>query len=180
MDLIFIENPHHNNNSRYGLAVIDVFTKKAAIVLLQKKDQPSILEAVKTAFERMGIPETVYADEGSEFISAGFKNYLNENGVTLIITYSHAPFIERFNRTIKEMMDKYLQSKETKDIASVLDKLVDNYNDSKHSVIGMAPNQVNEDNMHIAQMNIIKHAKRNYKPPIYVGMSVRVKLKTRY
>jgi hypothetical protein len=33
----------------------------------------------------------------------------------------------------------------------------------------MAPNQVNEDNMHIAQMNIIKHAKRNY---IYVGMSV--------
>jgi hypothetical protein len=121
MDLIFIENPHHNNNSRYGLAVIDVFTKKAAIVLLQKKDQPSILEAVKTAFERMGVPETVYADEGSEFISAGFKNYLNENSVTLITTYSHAPFIERFNRTIKEMMDKYLQSKETKDIASVLD-----------------------------------------------------------
>jgi hypothetical protein len=53
MDLIFIENPHHNQTSKYGLSVIDVFTKKAIIVFLKKKDQPSILAAVKKAFDEV-------------------------------------------------------------------------------------------------------------------------------
>ncbi len=75
-----------------------------------------------------------------------------KDNVSLIITFSHAPFIERFYQTIKEMTEKYLQSKQTKDIASVIDKLVNNYNNSYHSIIGMKPNEVNEDNMHIVRI----------------------------
>ncbi len=49
----------------------------------------------------------------------------------------------------------------------------------------MKPNEVNEDNMHIVQTNIIKHARRHYKPKIQVGDTVvcqakRQKLKKGY
>lgn len=57
--------------------------------------------------------------------------------VSLIITFSHAPFIERDDGEVSAI-------KQTKAIASVIDKLVSN---SYHSIIGLKPNQVN-DNMY--------------------------------
>ena len=176
MDLIHIPNPHVNKAS-YGLSVIDVFTKKATIVLLKKKDTKNILDAIQTAFEEMGVPESVYSDEGSEFISKGFNDMMKKLGVKVVITYGHAPFVERFNRTIKEIIEKYLEAKKTKDISSVLKKIVNNYNNSYHSAIGMTPNEVNEDTMHIAQMNIVRKAKVGKKKVLKEGDLVRVKLK---
>ena len=108
MDLIHIPNPHVNKAS-YGLSVIDVFTKKATIVLLKKKDTKNILDAIQTVFEEMGVPESMYSDEGSEFISKGFNDMMKKLGVKVVITYGHAPFVERFNRTIKEIIEKYLE-----------------------------------------------------------------------
>jgi hypothetical protein len=176
MDLIHIPNPHVNK-ANYGLSVIDIFTKKATIILLKKKDTKNILEAVKKAFEELGLPESVFCDEGSEFISKGFNDLMKELKVKVIITYGHAPFVERFNRTIKEIMEKYLEAKKTKDIASVLGKIVKNYNNSYHSAIGMAPNEVDEKNMHKVQMNILEKAKIGKKEKLEVGDTVRVKLK---
>jgi hypothetical protein len=176
MDLIHIPNPHVNKAS-YGLSVIDIFTKKATVILLKKKDTKHILEAVQKAFEELGLPESVFSDEGSEFISKGFNDLMKKLNVKVIITYGHAPFVERFNRTIKEIMERYLEAKKTKDITSVLGKIVKNYNNTYHSSIGMTPNEVNEDNMHEAQINIIAQAKIGKKKDLKVGDTVRVQLK---
>jgi hypothetical protein len=177
MDLIFFE--HQNiHRIKYGLSVIDVFSKKADVQLLKNKNSSTVLRAIQQAFNKLGgKPTMIYVDEGTEFVNNELYEWMNDNKIKVIITYSHAPFVERFNRTIKEMMEKYLQSHKVKDVASITNKLVDNYNNSYHSAIGMTPNQVNDKNMHIVQMNIIKNSVVGKQTEIKVGSKVRTRLK---
>jgi hypothetical protein len=55
--------------------------------------------------------------------------------------------------------------------------MLNNYNNSYHTTIGMSPNEVNENTMHLAQMNLIKHLTAPTLPPLAVGDKVRVQLK---
>src|SRR5437879_3187966 len=91
--------------------------------------------------KRMGIPKYVYCDEGSEFNNDQFKKLMDKHGIELIFTLRHATIVERLNRTIKEMLYKYLQSTIQKR-SHVLPKILKNYNNSYHRIIGMAPNEV--------------------------------------
>jgi stress-induced morphogen len=102
-----------------------------------------------------------------------------ETDTKLVFTYRHATFVERFNRTIKEMIHKYLQSTGTKTITNVLPKMLKNYNNSYHSSIGMAPNQVTKDTMHIAQINIINRSNKPSESSLKVGDRVRVEIKSK-
>ena len=47
--------------------------------------------------------------------------------------------IERFNRTIKDIIFKYFTANSTRKYIDVIDKLVDQYNNSVHSSIKMYP-----------------------------------------
>ena len=49
--------------------------------------------------------------------------------------------IERFNRTIKEKMFKYLSANNTRKYVDVLDLLLDQYNITIHSSIRMNPKE---------------------------------------
>ena len=59
----------------------------------------------------MGKPESVYCDEGSEFNNAMFKKLMNDNKIEIIFTLGHAPIVERYNRTLKDLINKYLKRK---------------------------------------------------------------------
>lgn len=176
IDLIYLENKHLNDAS-YGLCSIDAFTKKGDIELMKKKTKQATVDAMLEILDRMGIPKMLYCDEGSEFNNAPFKKMCKDLEIELIFTIKHAPIVERFNRTIKEMMEKYLQSTSSKTITRVLPKLLKNYNNSYHSTIGMAPNDVKEDNMHIVQINLFKRLNTPSLKSLKVGDRVRVEIK---
>lgn len=172
VDLIYIEDKHLNK-ARYALTAIDIFTKKGHIELLKKKDEENIIAATEKILKILGIPEMVYCDEGSEFTSTAFRNLMKKNNIKLITNIAHATFVERFNRTIKEMIYKYLQSTNSKTIVNILPKIIDNYNNSYHTSIGMAPNEVTKENQHTVQLNLIKHANQKEREKLNVGDSVR-------
>jgi hypothetical protein len=52
--------------------------------------------------------------------------------------------VERFNRTLRSKIDKYLKLHKTKTWYKALPELVSNYNSSKHSTILKAPNDVTD------------------------------------
>jgi hypothetical protein len=176
IDLIYLENKHLNKAS-YGLVCIDTFSKKGDVELLKRKSAPQVTEAMGKILNRMGIPKSVYCDEGSEFNNAEFKKLMNDNKIELIFTLRHAPMVERLNRTLKELLNKYLQSTDTKTITNVLPKILRNYNSSYHKTIRMAPNEVNEKNKGEVYQNILEHASRKKYEELKVGDSVRVQLK---
>ncbi len=176
IDLIYIENKHLNEHS-YGLCCIDVFTKKADVELMKKKTSKNTSEAMEIILSRMGLPKAVYCDEGTEFTSHEFKKLMEKNKIRLIFTLTHAPVVERFNRTLKEMLNKYLIVSKSKTITNILPKILENYNNSYHSSIGMSPNNVNKNNEHIVWKNLFRKAKKMTIRSLTIGDHVRVMLK---
>ena len=174
VDLIYIDNSKLNNDSKYALTCVDIFTKVADVVLLKRKDDASVVEAMKSVLNTMGIPEYVYSDRGSEFIAKGFKELLKEKGIKQLFTIGHAAFIEVFNRTIKELLHRYLISTDTKTLTKVLPKILNNYNNSYHSTIKMTPNEATQDNYKQVYRNIVKASNTVSLPAIREGDKVRV------
>lgn len=176
IDLIYLDNKHLNKAS-YGLVAIDAFSKKATIKLIKKKNAEEVVKAMREVLGTLGKPEMVYADEGSEFNNEEFKKLMEENNIELVLTLRHATIAERFNRTIKELLYKYLQSTNSKTITNVLPKILNNYNNSYHKTIGMAPNEVTEENVDQVYENILKKSVIKFREKIVPGDRVRVMLK---
>jgi hypothetical protein len=49
--------------------------------------------------------------------------------------------IERFNKTLRELIDSYMKANKTKNWVDVHEQLIENYNTSRHSTIKVAPNE---------------------------------------
>ena len=87
----------------------------------------------------------------SRFCPVLFPEKAKENTTKLrnIILYhtegkNKASIAERFVKTIKGKMWKYMTENKTKKIIDVLDDLVDEYNNTKHSTIKMTPKEASK------------------------------------
>ena len=105
----------YNNNYRFILTVIDIFTKYAWAIPLKNKSGLSITNGFKTILSegpQSGSehrkPEKLWVDRGSEFYNKTFKSLLKEYETKLYSTYSDlkAVFVERFNRTYLHIINK--------------------------------------------------------------------------
>ena len=188
IDLVEIQQfAEANDGYRYLLTVIDIFTRFAFVEPLKNKTAPVFLEGFKAIMTRaVEFPRRILADRGSEIKNKLFKIYCNQNNIILLHSdnFVHAPFVERFNRTLKNLMYKYMSANETERFIDVLQALVDSYNSRKHRMIGMTPAQAeNEENAHlIREKQEERYAKRPRQTPRFKkGDTVRVsKLKGQF
>ena len=105
----------YNNNYKFILTVIDIFTKYAWVIPLKNKSGLSITNGFKIVLSESPQggsesrkPEMLWVDRGSEFYNKTFKSLLKEYKTKLYSTYSDlkAVFIERFNRTLLHIINK--------------------------------------------------------------------------
>ena len=82
-------------------------------------------------------------DRGSEFISAYFTEMLAKYHLTKTHPPpgKHAFLVERFNQTFKRMLFRFLKSKKDNRYLLELPRLVENYNDKFHRMLGMSPTE---------------------------------------
>ena len=164
IDIIDMSNlASSNNNFKYFFIAIDVFSRFASVVPMKNKNTNSVLDAMKETFIIMnGKPKIINSDNGSEFISGEFKNLCNDNNIELRYVQkgdSHKlGIVNRFCRTIREMITKYLDMHDTTRYIDVFVSIMDNYNESYHSSIHKAPIDVlnNDENV-----NLITNRKYN-------------------
>ena len=121
----------------------------------------------------IGIPKTIYSDQGSEFKNNSFQKVLDKHNIQIIFALGHAPFVESFNKTMKNRMMKYMRSKNTDNWAKIMNPVLDAYNTSPHSATKIAPNKVNKDNEVQVLMNISKRAKKGTYPVLNIGGDVK-------
>ena len=126
-----------NNGVKYLLTVIDVFSKYGWMIPLKTKTGVEVAGALKEIFKQRK-PGLLWTDKGLEFFNRHVKGlvdlYTTENE-------EKSSVAERWNRTMKERMFKYLTANRYIDI---LDHLVDKYNNTIHSSIKMTPVQASE------------------------------------
>ena len=124
-----------NRGVKYLLAVIDIFSKYGWLVPLKNKTGKAVANALKEIFAERK-PTKMWVDKGKEFYNKDVQElielYSTENEEKSCV-------VERWNRTMKEKMWKYFTANSTRVYIDVLDKLVHQYNSTKHTSIKMTP-----------------------------------------
>ena len=132
----------NNNNYKFIITVIDIFTKYAwAIIPLKNKSGLSITNGFKIVLGESRKPEKLWVDRGSEFYNKTFKSLLKEYETKLYSTYSDlkAVFIERFNRTLLHIINKPMFINGDGNWVNIINDAVVTYNSNIHSTINMTP-----------------------------------------
>ena len=174
IDLVYMPKSWFNNGFKYIFCCIDVFSKKADMIPLKDREQTTTTKAFEKILNNIGIPKTIYSDQGSEFKNNTFQKLLDKHNIQIIFALGHAPFVESFNKTMKNRMMKYMKLKNTSNWSKIMSPVLDAYNNSPHSTTKIAPNKVNEDNEIQVSMNINKRAKKGTYPKLEIGDNVRV------
>ena len=162
----------HNKGIRYLLCVIDLFSKYAWVVPLKDKKGVSIVNAFqKVLNSSKRKPNKIWVDQGSEFYNNVFKKWLKDNDISMYSTYNEGKSVvaERFIRTLKNKIYKYMTTISKNVYFDVLDEIVEKYNNTYHKTIKMKPADVKSDSF--AEYN----EESNEKDPIFkVGDHVRI------
>lgn len=138
-----------NENMKYILTVINIFSKKAYARPLKNKTGPEVTKAMKSVLDSLNYNvKNIHVDMGLEFYNSHFKRMLQPFGINLYSTYSvkKAAIVERFNRTLKKKMWKEFTYRGSYKWIDILQRLIDDYNNKKHRTIKMKPNDVNSQN----------------------------------
>jgi len=174
IDLVYMPKSWFNNGFKYIFCCVDVFSKKADMIPLKDREQTTTTKAFEKILNNLGIPKTIYSDQGSEFKNASFQKLLDKHNIQIIFALGHASFVESFNKTMKNRMMKYMKLKNTDNWSKIVSPVLDAYNNSPHSTTKIAPNKVNKENEIQVLMNITKRAKKGTYPKLEVGDNVRV------
>ena len=131
-----------NKGYKYIFTNIDIFSKHAYAFPLKSKK----IQDIKPCFEKMfkkNKPQYIWSDKEPTFFSKEMQKFFKDNNVNNIIynTNSHlkAVIIERFNRSLRELMMKEFIKNNNTVWYNILPKLKKIYNNRYHSTIKMKP-----------------------------------------
>ena len=163
-----------NSGYKYLLCVIDIFSRRAFVVAMKKKSDST--EAMKKVLD-IEKPILIQSDNGTEILNGAFQRLLTSKGVRHITVevgdHKRQGIIERFNRTLENIIALYQEARRTNTYIDVLEDIVYNYNHTYHRGINGIPQQLYLSNPSTGTMNV--KIKKN---AIGVGDKVRL-LKTR-
>lgn len=157
-DLIDLQSlSKFNDNIKYILTVIDVFSKKAFAFPLKSKSGLEVKAALQKLFSSGKIPEKLQTDSGKEFLNFHVQNLLKQHHVMYMTAKNETikcAFVERFQRTLQTKLYKYLTGTGGSRYIDVLQDAVESYNNSVHSATGMRPNEVSHVNRDVVFRNL--------------------------
>ena len=151
-----------NKGIKYLFCVIDLYIKYAFVVPLKDKKGIIIVNAFNKIIKQSNRkPNKIWVDQGGEFYNIFFKKWLSDNGIIMYSTYNEGKLVvaERFIRTLKSKLYKHMTANGKNVHYDVLDDIVNEYNNTKHSTIKMKPIDVGDNT---TQSSSLKRNKRVY------------------
>lgn len=166
-----------NKGFKYIMTIINCFSKFALAIPLKSKSKSEVSTALKPVFERYKM-KNFQTDQGLEFFNSDVKTLVRKFNINHYFTYSEkkASICERFNRTLKSKMWRYFSEKGNYKWIDILPTLVNNYNRTFHSTIGMKPYEVNKSNENMVLKNILKNRRPIKKVNIKFKVGDRVRV----
>ena len=131
-----------NEEFRFLFSIIDIFSEYAWVVPLKQKEGVSIVNAFQKILDQSGRkPNKIWVDKGSEFYNNSFKKWLKDNDIEMYSTNNEGKSVvaERFIRTLKTKIYKYMTSISKNVYINKLDDIVNEYNNTYHITIKTKP-----------------------------------------
>ena len=188
VDVAFMDKlGHANNNIKYLFIAVDILSRYLYVEPMRTKSANSNRDALKRIIEKQATkhvppPEKLWLDEGGEFKGA-FETYCSEQGILLYHTFTEtkSTFAERFIRSLKSIIHKYMDAKETERYINQLNDFVKIINARKNRVTKIAPDDVTQEHteylLSLQRQNPL-HLRFPSNPPKFkIGQTVRVAFK---
>ena len=162
----------YNKGIRYVLCAIDFLSKYAFLVPLKDKRGTTIVNTFQSILNNSKRkPNKIWVDQGSEFYNNVFKEWLNNNEISMYSTRNEgkSAVAERLIRTLENKVYKHMTAISKNVYFDVLDDIVDECNNTYHRTIKMKPIDVGDDSF------IEYNEESNEKDPKFkVGDHVRI------
>ena len=185
-DLTFFPEYKTQNGGYYILlTAIEVNSRQGYAVALKNKNAASILmgfeKIISEASDRIPV-KVVGSDKGREF-EKYFREFLKDNSIGFytvdpVTGKNSMAMVERFNRTLRERIERYLTQRGDTKWVEALPKILKNYNNTRNGTTGYAPFKVGEKELQdIAKKHAVRLAEYFRDVKKYdVGDKVRVLL----
>ena len=169
-----------NRGYKYIFTNIDIFSKYARSFSIKSKKISDIKPCFQKIFKQQK-PKYIWSDQESAFFSKEMLKFFEDDNVKIYHTYSNlkAVVIERFNRSLRELMMKEFVKNNNTIWYNILPKLIKTYNNRYHRSIKMKPIDVNKSNEKHIKNTIYNYDKANKKPKYKINDLVRISLKRR-
>ena len=154
------------------MCVIDISSKYAWAVPLEDKEVVTITNAFqKVLKESDRKPNKIWIDKGSKFYNSSFRKWLKDNDIETYSIHNEEKSVvaERFIRTLKTKIYKYITAISKNVYIYKLDDIVNECNNTYHRTIKVKPFDV-KDNTYID----FKKEVNDKDPKFKVGDHVRI------
>ena len=142
VDLIGELIPASSRGHRYILTVVDYATCYPEAIALKSISSIVVAEALVSIFSRVGIPEEILSDQGTQFTGGLMKEVGRLLSMKQLTTTPYHlqcnGLVERFNGTLKTMLRRMCAEK-PKDWDRYLDALLFAYREAPQESLGFAP-----------------------------------------
>ena len=129
-----------NKGFRFLLCVIDIYSKHAWVIPLKNKKGIAIINAFQKILKESNCkPNKIWVDKGSEFYNELMKSWLEKNDIEMCSTHNEGKSVvpERFIRTLKNKIYKYMTLISKYVYIEKLDDIVNKYIYTLHSKLKM-------------------------------------------
>ena len=149
-----------NRGYKYIFTNIDVFSKIAYAFPLKSKK----IQDIKPCFQKIfknNKAKFIWSDKEPAFFSKEMQQFFKNNNFKIYHPNSHlkAVIVERFNRSLRQLMVKEFVKNNNTVWYNILPKLIKIYNNRYHSTIKLKPIQVNKNNEKHIKENIYNYNK---------------------
>ena len=174
-----------NDGYKYFVVFIDVFSKLAHAFAVRSLSGEEIVGAMQKLLSVSNTkPDKFRSDLGVEFKNKQVASFLKEQGIDHFFAQSDkkANVAERFIRTIKTKLVRYMKKNKTVKWVDVLPDMVESYNNSFHRTLGKSPAEVKKGDIPelwqrmYDYRNVKPHAKLISKHKHKEGDNVRISL----
>lgn len=174
---------YQNHRFKYILCVIDVYSRYGWAVPLKNKTNAVVEEVMSKLLLEISKQHkliSITSDNGPEFVSKAMQELFKSFGMDQYTDdpgqHTRTGLVERFNRTIRELIAKFMTQNNTLNWSDHIDKLIENYNSSQHSALKHFGNNVTPHQIWTKNVTTKLEKDRNVPNDIEVGDSVRYRL----
>ena len=142
VDLVGPIHPITARKNRYILTVVDCATRYPEAVALPNIETVTVAEALVDIFARVGVPNEILSDQGTQFTSSLMREVSRLLSVKQLTTTPYHPtcngLVERFNGTLKQLLRRICADRPS-DWDRYLASVLFAYRETPQSSMGFSP-----------------------------------------
>ena len=142
IDLVRPIAPASGKGHRYILTLVNYATRYPEPVPLKNIDTETVAEALLDMYSRVGVPEEVLSDLGTQFTSDCIKEVSRLLSIRRLTTSPYHPvcdgLVEKFNRSLKRMLRRLCQE-QPRQWHRFINPLLFAYREARQEATGFSP-----------------------------------------